>query len=112
MKGTEKQIAWAEEIKSSAMSNVQHNIELSMQRYEEYDHHTAFLATATAFRIMAACLEKIFAAHDDAEYYIAHKGKLEFKNLCATVDRWAALILEGRKTASQIATENGIKDFE
>lgn len=112
MKGTEKQIAWAEDIKSAAISNVNHNVVLSMQRYEEYDHHPAYLATAEAFRIMAACLDRIFSVHDDAEYYITHKKSFEFENLCQTVDRWAELIRTGKKNAAQIAAENGIKDYQ
>lgn len=111
MKGTEKQIVFAEEIKNAAMSNVLHNIELSMKRYEEYDHHPNFLTEAEAFRIMAACLKKIFDAHDDAEYFISRKETLAFENLCKTVDRWAELIRQGKKTAAQIAFENGVKNW-
>lgn len=111
MNGTEKQIAFAEEIKNAAMTNVLHNAELSMQRYEEYDHHPNYLAEAEAFRIMAACLEKVFAAHDDAEYFISNREKLSFASLFQTVDRWAELIRQGKKTAAQIAFENGVKNW-
>lgn len=111
MKGTEKQIAWAEGIKTAAINNINHNIDLSMARYEEYDHHPNYLATAEAFRVMAAVLAKVFAEHDDAEYIIDRRDMLAFASLCRTVDKWADLILSGKKTAAEIAAQNGIKDY-
>lgn len=110
MKGTEKQIAWALDIMNNARENVEANIERNEQMHKEYDQHPAYAANVQAYKIMRAVLAAIFAAHDDAEYIINHRAILT--NFGATVDRWSELIRTGKKTAEQIAAQNGIKDYK
>lgn len=110
MKGTEKQIAWAQDIKREALEKIEKNIALNAERYEEYDHHRLYAANIEAHKIMRAVLNAIFSVHDDAEYIIDHRAILT--NYSTTVDRWAELILTGKKTAAQIAAQNGIKDYK
>ena len=110
MTGTEKQIAWAEDIKANAIGNADSIIKSALDKYHEYDEHPGFLTTAKAYKIMRAVLVCIFAAHDDAEYIINHRSVL--LNYTSTVDRWAELIRTNEKTAAQIAAQNGLKDYK
>ena len=110
MKGTEKQVAWAQDIRNTALKNIEANIERNAKMYEEYDHHPMYAANIEAYKIMRAVITGIFAAHDDAEYIINHRAVLT--NFVYTVSRWAELIRTGKKTAEQIAAQNGIKDYK
>lgn len=110
MKGTEKQVAWAQDIHDKALENIEANIERNAKMYAECGQHPAYAANIKAYKIMRAVLAAIFAAHDDAEYIINHRAILT--NFGTTVDRWAELIRTGKKTAEQIAAQNGIKDYK
>ena len=110
MKGTEKQIAWAQDIYNEAAKNINSSIAQYTEKYEQYDHHPAFAANVAAYKIMAAVLDGIFAAHDDAEYIINHRAALT--NFNGIVSRWAEQIRTGKMTAEQIAAQNGIKNYK
>ena len=112
MKGTEKQIAWAQDIKRYALANLESNITLYTDCLKEYDNHPLFAANIEAYKIMRAVIEGIFAAHDDAEYIINHREKLTPSGYTTYIDRWSELIRSGKKTAEQIARENGLKDYQ
>ena len=112
MTGTEKQIAWAQDIKRQAMESIESNIKTNAERYEEFDHHPMYAANIEAYKIMAAVIEGIFAAHDDAEYIINHRAMLSPSGFSTHVNRWAEMIRTGKKTAEQIAKENGLKDYQ
>ena len=112
MKGTEKQIARAQDIRKQAMENIESNIKLNTERYEEFDHHPIYAANIEAFKIMRAVIDGIYAAHDDAEYFIDHRSILSFSGFIMHVNRWAEMIRSGKKTVEQIAKENGLKNYQ
>ena len=112
MKGTEKQIAWAQDIKRQALENIESNITLNAARYEEFDKLPMYAANVEVYKIMAAVIEGIFAAHDDAEYIINHHSMLSPSGYTVHVDRWAEMIRSGKKTVEQIAKENGLKNYQ
>jgi hypothetical protein len=112
MKGTEKQIAWAQDIRSQAIENIESNIKLNAERYEEFDHHPMYAANVESYKIMRAVIEGIYEAHDDAEYIINHRTILSPSGYTVHVNRWAEMILSGKKTVEQIAKENGLKNYQ
>lgn len=112
MKGTEKQIAWAQDIRSHAIVDIESNINLNAERYEEFDHHPMYAANIASYKIMRAVIEGIYEAHDDAEYIINHRTILSPSGYTVHVNRWAEMIRSGKKTAEQIAKENGLKNYQ
>lgn len=107
MKGTARQIEWAEDIRRQAIENIEANIKLRAQ----YDDVPS-AATVSAYKIMRAVVDGVFAAHDDAEWIINHRQMLTPSGYRVCVDRWAELISTGRMTAEQIAAQNGLKDYK
>ena len=112
MKGTEKQITWAQDIIKTSLEHAENNSKLNMDRYEEYDHHPMYLANAEAYKLMTAVLKAIFAAHDDAAWIIEHRTRIGNQAISQQADRWADMIRSGRKTIAQIASENGLKNYQ
>ena len=110
MKGTEKQIAWAENIKNEAVETCRKNIEINEQRVAE-TAHPMYNANIAAYKVMLAVLEKMFEinAQQDAGWWIDHREKISSAAINQIVSRWAEMIRSGRMTAEQLAAKNGVR---
>ena len=53
MKGTEKQIKWAEQILADARNTIQANIRLAQKNYEKYNHEVFFEDRLTALNLIS-----------------------------------------------------------
>jgi len=104
MKGTEKQIAWAEDIKRTTIDTCKNNI-------ERMNGEALFEANVDAYKIMLAVIDKIIEinADKDAAWWIDHRNTIASQRINSTADNWASQIRSGRKTAQQIAEQNGVR---
>jgi len=105
MKGTEKQIQWAEDIKANAISNLRNNI-------ERMSAEPRFEANVKAQKLMLAVLDVLFSRMDDASKIIDFREKFAPSHLFRTCDRWAELLDTGRATITEIAAREGLKDYK
>jgi len=108
MKGTEKQIAWANEILDHALDTCKRNIDLDTKRLEEYGHQV-YRSGIDALKVMMKVIEKIGSTTEDAEKIINKKDILSGENILKTVDRWAEQIRDGKLTVEQLAKDNGVE---
>lgn len=104
MKGTEKQVKWAEEIKATAYANV--------DMWE--DHFGASTIpgdalTATLMKILRANLDMIFTAKDDAAWIIDHRNLISADQMMRQVYTWANQIKAGKVTLKKLAELTGAK---
>ncbi len=105
MTGTTKQIAWVEEIKANAISNLNSNI-------ARMASEPALAANVKAFKLMVAVVEAVFAAQTNAEKIINRREMFSPSALFATCDRWAEMISSGKTTVEQLAAKNGLKNYK
>ena len=105
---TQKQLAWAEQIKSDAIRNCELLIDGNTARYAETGH-PVYSSAVSAAKVMRALLIATFSAHD-AAWIIDHRKKLADWQMI--VDRWAELLQTGKITVKQLAANNGLPDYE
>ena len=110
MKGTEKQIKWAEDIKLNALNACDRNIEVAMSRYEETGLDM-YKTQATLYKIAKAAFEKAFSGIDDASTIIDKQYKFNGKTANEYVTRMMEQINKGRITIERIAKDNGITEY-
>jgi len=105
MTGTTKQLAWVEEIKANAISNLTNNI-------DRMSSEPTFAANVKTYKLMVAVVEAVFAAQTDAEKIINRREMFAPAALFATCDRWAEMISSGKATIEQLAAKNGLKNYK
>ena len=105
MTGTAKQIAWVEDIKSTAIDNLNSNI-TRMSPEPRFD------ANVKAFKLMKAVVEAVFAAQTDAAKVIDRREMFAPSALFRTCDRWAEMLRSGKVTIEELAAKNGIKNYK
>ena len=110
MKGTEKQIAWVEDIKMAAFDTCKANIELNEKRYAEYEH-PMYKVNADCYKIVNAILNKMMEinADKDASWWIDHRGNISSDSIVKVANRFAGMITSGKTTTEQIAEKNGVR---
>lgn len=88
MKGTEKQIAWAEDIIKSARGTVAANVKLNNERAEEHAKiegskaYQYYREEAEKWTRLGEQLEKIFSMTDDAVKIIEERHLFDPSALC------------------------------
>lgn len=101
MKGSEKQVKWAEDIKAQAINNckaiIEHNNEIGM-----------FADENELYEIMIEAIEGIFAKADDAATIINKRSLFFADTINANVQRAKTLIKRGNLTVEQFAKANGV----
>lgn len=101
MKGTEKQIKWAEDIKAQAINSCQARI----------DANTAigcFADETEMYRIMINAIEVVFAKVDDAAKIIDKRYMFDSRNIESNIRQALTLIKRGDLTIEQFAAKNGV----
>lgn len=104
MKGTEKQIKWAEEIKAQAIQNCMNYIAAN----ESIGMHAE---ENELYRIMALAIEAVCDKLDDAAKIIDKRHLFEFRSIERSVQRADRLIRQGKLTVEQFARANGVVDY-
>lgn len=104
MKGTEKQIAWVEDIKRTAYDTCRSNI-------ERMSGEALFESDVKAYKVMIAVLDKMMAINEDkdASWWIDHRGQISSGAINQIANRWAEMIRTGKMTAEQLAEKNGVR---
>ena len=110
MKGTEKQIKWAEDIMYDALDTCDKNIKLNGERYEATGLDM-YKMQATLYKIAKATFEKAFAGIEDASEIIDKRYKYNGKTANEYVTRMREQIIKGRITLEQIAKDNGVTEY-
>lgn len=110
MKGTEKQITWAQDIITNATETINRNIEITEQRIAE--GNTLFAADLTAWHIVKAFVAnamKVFG--EDAGQVINRRNQLAGDALIKLAHRMANDIRTGKTTADQIAAQLHVSEY-
>ena len=102
MKGTEKQIKWAEDIKAQAISHCRACIAANTEA-------GLFAAETELYEIMAEGIEACFARVDDAAIIIDKRDRFAPSSIDAYIRQAKTLIRQGRLTVEQFAAKNGVK---
>ncbi len=101
MKGTEKQIKWAEDIKAEAIRNCKAHI-ASNEAIGMFEQETEL------YRIMIEAMEGIFAKVDDAAVIIDKRHMVHIDTISSNIRRAMTLINRGSLTVEQFAKANGV----
>lgn len=101
MKGTEKQITWAQDILANAIRNCE-----SVIRKDE--ENGIFAQRAPLYKIMKKAIEKIAATTDDASKVISNRHLFDGDTIERNVMRAETLIRRGTLTVEQFAQQNGV----
>ena len=109
MKGTEKQIAWAEDIIDSARRTIDGNVELVEKRIAEYGD--LFAADLSAWRIMRGFVNNFVATIDSAAQVIDKRHILASAAIVQMANRMGEDIRTGRMSAAQIADKMHVTEY-
>lgn len=101
MKGTEKQILWAEDIKRETLETCDANIRLSQARLDEYKADM-FKLDEIAYRLVKAAFVKMFAGIDDAGAIINRRHRMGGSGVNSLADQIRNDLVKG-KSADEIA---------
>lgn len=104
MKGTEKQIKWAEDIKTNAINTLEANIEKTATE-------PLFKADNQAYRILLAVTKNALSKIEDAGTLIDRRIYFDPRSLIKTASTWADNIRTGRFTVEQIAEQNRVTEW-
>lgn len=102
MKGTEKQIKWAEDIKRNLISNIEHQVESN-------EGNLPNPTMAQLYRIMGKAVENIFANIDDAAVIINKRHIFDIDAVNSNVRRAETLIRRGQLTVEAFAKANRVE---
>ena len=104
MKGTDKQIAWAEEIKSDALNTLDANIKRTEKlQFLREDNE--------AYRLLKAMTVKALGSIEEAGTLIERRNAFAPRSLTSTAATWANNIRSGRITAEEIAKKIGVETW-
>ena len=88
MKGTEKQIKWAEDIIAGARRNIENNIKLQEEYAQQFPTAAKmYMDMADQWRRLSAQVEAAIAKCDDAAIIINKRSLFSFDSLRKWVDR-------------------------
>ena len=110
MKGTEKQIKWAEDIMHDVLDTCEKNIKINSERHEQTGLDM-FKAQAVLYKIVKATFEKAFAGIEDAGAFIDMRHRYSGETANRFVARMMEQINKGRITIEQIAKDNGVTEY-
>ena len=85
MKGTEKQIAWAEDIKSGIVSNIEN---LRKNRAQDVELGLTPEYSSEAVDVVEKEVKQIFQMQDEAKFYIENRERLSYDALKKTCREW------------------------
>lgn len=106
MKGTEKQITWAEDIKATAINHCDNRINWEIEYRGSNETEDAIL-----YRIYRAALTKAFEALDDAAKIIDKRNLYTTSTVDANVRQIKNLVAAGRMTIEQAAAKLGVTEY-
>lgn len=101
MKGTEKQIKWAEDIKRETIANINNAIKANNE-IGMFDAETELLT------IMVKAVEIAFNKIDDAAIIINRRHLFSIDTIQANIRKALAMINAGKLTVDQFAKANGV----
>lgn len=102
MKGTDKQIKWAEDIKAHAINNCKAQIEANNKIGMFSDENELY-------EIMILAIESIFAKVNDASVIINKREMFDSRTIDNNIRQALTLIRNGKMTVEQFAKSNGVK---
>lgn len=102
MKGTEKQIKWAEDIKRNLINNIENQA-------KTYEGNLPDPITAQLYRILGKAAENIFASIDDAAVIINKRDIFNIDTVNSNVRRAKTLIRRGQLTVETFAKANHVE---
>lgn len=106
MKGSMKQIKWAEDIKANAIGTCTANIErLGDEASATYEMDKVLVEV---YRIFREALSAAFERIEDAAVIIDRRAKFDPSTINSKVQRTSELIKSGRLTLAQVAQANGV----
>lgn len=104
MTGTDKQIAWAEEIKADALNTLDANIERTEKlQFLREDNE--------AYRLLKAMTVKALGSIEEAGTLIERRSAFSPRSLTSIAATWANNIRNGRITAEEIAKKIGVETW-
>ena len=77
LKGTEKQIAWAESIREESINTCDKNIELAKERIEKYPGVASYERDLKAYEEIKSQVVSVFDKIEDAAYIIDNRKSLD-----------------------------------
>lgn len=89
MKGTEKQIKWAEGIKESAYGTIEANIELLNEKLEKYPNWESVKAEIKGYEKVRETLDKFFEMTDEASKVINARHILDGESIIEQARKYA-----------------------
>ena len=101
MKGTEKQIKWAEDIKAQAINSCKARIAAN-------NNIGMFADENELYEIVIKGLETVFAKIDDAAVIITKRHMFDYRTIEGNVRQAMTLIKRGNLTVEQFAKANGV----
>ncbi len=107
MKGSEKQIKWAEDIKTNCI----HSFEMTIERWEAQPAG-AIKNSIKAYKLMLAITKYAFDHIDDAKTIIDRRTLFDASTLSRKADRWAEQLNRGETTITELAAKNGLKEYK
>lgn len=108
MKGTEKQIKWAEDTKANALGTCEANIERMEKTIDNQTGRTIFPDEIEAYKVQLAILQAFFAKVDDAAVIISKRDLIHPARINNVALQFAQRIKNG-VAPKQIAAENGVE---
>lgn len=106
MKGTEKQIKWAEDIKTNAINFCTGRINVQINLRGNADGEEARL-----WRILRASIAQTIDKLDDAAKIIDKRGSFKGDQLDMMIIHWGLLIKNGKATVDKIAEANHVMEY-
>lgn len=103
MKGTEKQIKWAEDIKAQTIKNIKSHIAAN-------EAIGMFAEETRLYKIMERAVENLFETIDDAAIIINKRELLDIQSINTNIQRALRLIRNGRLTVEQFAAANHVAE--
>lgn len=108
MKGTDKQIKWAEDIKAQAIATCVGNIERMEKAIDNQTGRTVFPDEIEGYKVELAILQAFFAKFDDAAVIINKRNSIHPAQVNNAAFMFAQQIKAG-VTPKQIAADNGVE---
>ena len=104
MKGTEKQIKWAEDIKTGAMNTINANI-------ERMSKDPASALEVRVLKILRVVAKRVFDSIDDAAKIIDRRNYLDGQAMIDMMYRYTNLIRQGKMSIDELAEKNGVTEY-
>lgn len=101
MKGTEKQIKWAEDIKAQAINNCKAQITAN-------NKIGMFAEENRLYEIMILAIEAVFDKVDDAAVIINKRQMFDSRTIDSNIRQALTLIRQGKITIEDFAKINGV----